>query len=35
VVPLQALRDGDALAILVDPEGRPFGVYRSAPGGRR
>jgi len=35
VVPPQALPDGDALAILVDPEGRPFGVYRSAPGGRR
>jgi predicted enzyme related to lactoylglutathione lyase/transcriptional regulator with XRE-family HTH domain len=31
VVPPQALPDGDALAILVDPEGRPFGVYRSAP----
>jgi predicted enzyme related to lactoylglutathione lyase/plasmid maintenance system antidote protein VapI len=34
VVPPQALPDGDALAILVDPEGRPFGVYRSRPGGR-
>jgi predicted enzyme related to lactoylglutathione lyase/transcriptional regulator with XRE-family HTH domain len=34
VVPPQALPDGDALAILVDPEGRPFGVYRSSPGRR-
>jgi len=31
VVPPQALPDGDALAILVDPEGRPFGIYRSGP----
>lgn len=36
VVPPQTLPDGDALAILVDPEGRPFGVYRPAsPGGGR
>ena len=34
VVPPQALPEGDALAILVDPEGRPFGVYRPAPGRR-
>jgi predicted enzyme related to lactoylglutathione lyase len=31
VVPPQALPEGDALAILVDPEDRPFGVYRRAP----
>ena len=31
VVPPQALPGGDALAILVDPEGRPFGVYRQGP----
>jgi len=31
VVPPQSLPDGDALAILVDPEGRPFGVYRAGP----
>ena len=35
VVPPQALPEGDALAILVDPEGRPFGVYSPAPGKRR
>jgi len=34
VVPPQALPDGDALAILVDPEGRPFGVHRPAQGRR-
>lgn len=28
IVPPQALPDGDALAILVDPEGRPFGLHR-------
>jgi len=28
IVPPQALPDGSALAILVDPEGRPFGVHR-------
>ncbi len=32
VLPPQALPDGDALAILVDPEGRPFAVYSRAPG---
>ena len=32
VVPPQALPEGDALAILVDPEGRPFGVYSRGPG---
>ena len=31
VVPPQTLPEGDALAILVDPEGRPFGVYSRAP----
>ena len=28
----QQLPEGDALAILVDPEGRPFAVYGRAPG---
>ena len=28
IVPPQALPGGDALAILVDPEGRPFGLHR-------
>lgn len=32
VVPPQALPEGDALAILVDPEGRPFAVYSRGPG---
>ena len=32
VVPPQQLPGGDALAILVDPEGRPFAVYRPAGG---
>ena len=30
VVPPQALPEGDSLAILVDPEGRPFAVYSPA-----
>ena len=30
VVPPQQLPEGDALAILVDPEGRPFAVYSPA-----
>lgn len=32
VLPPQALPDGDALAILVDIEGRPFAVYSRGPG---
>jgi len=32
VVPPQRLPEGDSLAILVDPEGRPFAVYGRAPG---
>jgi len=32
VLPPQALPDGDALAILVDPEGRPFAMYSRGPG---
>jgi uncharacterized protein len=31
VVPPQQLPGGDALAILVDPEGRPFAVYSPGP----
>jgi predicted enzyme related to lactoylglutathione lyase len=31
VVPPQKLPEGDSLAILVDPEGRPFAVYGRAP----
>ena len=34
VVPPQALPEGDALAVLVDPEGRPFGIYSRGPGRR-
>jgi len=32
VVPPQRLPEEDSLAILVDPEGRPFAVYGRAPG---
>lgn len=32
VVPPQTLPDGDGLAVLVDPEGRPFGVFSRGPG---
>ena len=31
VLPPQQLPEGDALAILVDPEGRPFAVYSPGP----
>ncbi len=34
IVPPQALPEGDALAILADPEGRPFAVYSRGPGRR-
>lgn len=30
IVPKSALPDGDTLAIVLDPIGQPFGIYRAA-----
>lgn len=35
VIPAQKLPDGEEMAVLVDPEGVPFAVFRPAAGARR